>query len=74
MAASKPETVDFCSLSIPNRIAVADDGKEYRICEMWDEFGQDTEDDDDAAYLLVEMSEDWRVLIDMSEFEESPLN
>jgi hypothetical protein len=41
---------------------------------MWDEFGQDTDDEAEAAYLLVEMTPDWLVLIDMDEFEESPLN
>lgn len=76
MSGHNPEqvTIDFCAISLSNRIAIQSDGTEHRIIEMWDDAGQDTDDEDEAAFLIVEIGSGQLACISMNEFEDAPLN
>ena len=71
---TRPEAVDFCALSLVNRIATTDDGQDYPIIDLWDEFGQDTDEVAEVAFVVVQLAPDWVVGINMDDFEEAPLN
>jgi hypothetical protein len=70
----RPDAVHFCGVDLSARIAVDDDGQQYPIVDLWDAWGQDIDDDDEVAFVVVKMSDDWLVGIDLSEFEDAPLH
>ena len=70
----RPDEVHFCGVDLSARIAVGDDGQQYPIVDLWDAWGQDADDEDDAAFAVVQMSNDWLVGIDLSEFKDATLN
>lgn len=69
-----PEEVDFCAISISQRIAVTGDGRQYRIVNMFDDAGDETDIADEVVALVVEMRSDLFAVVDMTDFVDAPLN
>lgn len=70
----RPAFVSFCAVSINSRIAIQDCGTERPIIEVQDAAGAATTNESEAAFLLVDMGDDWHVLIDISEFAGAALH
>jgi hypothetical protein len=71
--AGSPE-IDFCAVSIKNRVAITDSGCECPITNMFDEDGDETTEDDEAVVIVVKVSVECWVVVNMDEFEDASLN
>jgi len=69
-----PGEVKIIAVSIEHRQAVLDDGEIFELTDLFDAFGDRTDSPDDAVYVVGQMANGLWCTIDMSEFDDAPLN
>lgn len=69
-----PGEVKIIAISIGSKQAVLDGGEVFALTDVLDAFGDPTDCDDDVVYAVGQLPNGLWCTIDMSEFDDAPLN
>ena len=61
--------IGIVAIHVGNRWALTDDGERLHICDLYDEFGEETNEPDNAVVGVCKYADGW-ITLDFGDFEE----